>query len=151
MKQIVFLNIDPSFTLSKLLHILHVMAHLIFKNGSKKAVTAEQGLKIWENLRNPTGADERQLAYLSTVKAIFLNWRVAPDDYIQENLPHIIPIALNEWCYTRAGKPSRPATDFAWRFAKRWGLWLNGAATLLVTSPAALTHPPVTNSLEIND
>jgi hypothetical protein len=127
------------------------MAHLVFKNGSKKAVSAEQGLKIWQNLRDPTGADERQLAYLSTVSAIFLNWRNAPDDYIQENLKSIIPIALNEWKYTRQGKPARPDTDYAWRFAKRWGLWLNGMPTVLVSDPAALTHPPITNSLEIND
>lgn len=129
------------------------MAYLELKNGKKVAISAEQGIKLWKTLHDPINLSDAQIDKLKTVKAVYLDWRTAPEAYIQENLAYIVPLALNEWCYTQQGKPSKPDNDWSWRFAKRWGLWEYGQPTILVTrglvaSPAL---SPPTNSLEVNN
>lgn len=114
------------------------------KSGKKVTISPDRGLKLWEGVCSPEKLDDQQADYLAGVRSIYLNWRTAPDDYIRENLATIIPLALNEWSLDAKGRPLRPATDFAWRFARRWGLWDIGGPTMLVLSPATLVaHPAV--------
>lgn len=114
------------------------MAIVEMSNGERRYISAEQGEKLWKGLRDPNGLDEAQLDFLSKVKRLFLNWHVAPDDYIKENLKSIIPIALIEWRVDRYGIPLQPISKVSWAFARRWGLWENGAPTRLVTDKRAL-------------
>lgn len=116
------------------------MAYIEFRSGRKQNISAEQGIRLWEALCAPELADDKQLAYMKTVKTLWLNWHVAPDDYIQANLDWIIPMALNEWIVDVHGKPTKPQTTEAWDFAKKWGLWLSGP-TMLATRSATLAHP----------
>lgn len=108
------------------------MAYLILTNGNKRNVPPDLGMRLWNSLHDPSGLDEDQLDYLKTIKAVFLNWHKAPDEYVAGNLDWIIPLALNDWRIDRYGKHTRPDSDEAWRFAKRWGLWEFGAPTALV-------------------
>ncbi|KNX50289.1 hypothetical protein, partial [Listeria monocytogenes] len=62
----------------------------------------------------PELADDKQIAYMQTVKTLWLNWHSAPDDYIQANLSWIIPMALNDWIVDIHGKPTKPQTTEAW-------------------------------------
>lgn len=128
------------------------MAYLELKSGKKTSISAEQGAFLWKALRNPSGLDEELLEKVQGIKAIYLAWRNAPDDYIRENLKGIVPIALNDWAVDRrTGRPTRPQSDHAWKFAKRWGLWENGGPSLLVTDPAAFTQTTLAGSLEVDD
>lgn len=127
------------------------MAHVIYKDGKRTALSVEQGVKLWKALRSPTGLTDEQLDRLANIKAVYLNWHTAPDDYIRENLSAIIPLALNDWYVNSQGKPTKPQSDEAWRFAKKWGLWQFGRPTLLVSggSVAAAAEPALPGGLEI--
>lgn len=127
------------------------MAILYKLDGSKQFVSKEQGIKIWRGLHEPDNLDQQQLEYLGTIKRLFLNWRDAPEDYIEANLSSIIPLALNEWRVDKHGRPLKPATEFAWKFSKRWGLWNQGQPTVLVTNPTAITQTSLSRRLEVHD
>jgi hypothetical protein len=115
------------------------MAHIVYNSGFKKSLPAEQALKLWKALHNPAGLSDDQIDRLREIKAIYLNWHTAPAEYIRENLGSILPLALADWAVDRkTGKPTRPASDRAWVFAKRWGLWENGKPTDLVTRGVTL-------------
>lgn len=116
------------------------MAYLELRNGTKKHISREQGEKLWNGLQDPESIDETQQKFLGTIKAIYLNWRHAPDSYIKENLDDIIPMALNEWSVDKRGHITRPSTPFAWQFAKRWGLWEFGRPTSLVGGHALIAE-----------
>lgn len=89
-------------------------------------------------MQSPDGLSEQQEQYLSTIKGLYLNWRnpLTPEDYIEAHLSDIIPIALNEWKVDRRGNYTRPDTDEAWKFARRWGLWWNGKSLLVDVKPS---------------
>lgn len=114
------------------------MAYLVLKTGKKMAITREHGEFLWKSLHDPSGLDEEQLDKLANVQEIYLNWRNAPDEYIRENLGGIIPMALNDWSVTGHGKLIKPQSNFAWQFARRWGLWENGQVTNLAIYGMAL-------------
>lgn len=94
-------------------------------------MTAEQGAKLWEGLCDPSNLDDKQLDYLKSIKSIYLNWRNAPDSYIEEHLDKIIPQALSEWSVDARGKTLKPATEHAWTFARKWALWDKGPTYLI--------------------
>lgn len=116
------------------------MAYLELKNGDKKQISREQGEKLWAALQDPSSVDEDQQKLLESVKRLYLNWHNAPDDYIQENLEAIIPMALNDWSVDKRGHVSRPASPAAWQFAKRWGLWEFGRPSSLVGAHAIIAE-----------
>lgn len=120
------------------------MAYVEYMSGKKQNISAEQGSRLWEALCAPELADDKQLAYMKSVKTLWLNWHTAPDDYIAANLEWIIPMAVNEWIVDSKGKPTKPQTTEAWDFAKKWGLYASGI-TFLATHPAAVTHTQVTH------
>jgi hypothetical protein len=62
------------------------MAYLELKTGVKKQISRERGEKLWNGLQDPQSIDETQQHFLGTIKAIYLNWRCAPDSYIEEHL-----------------------------------------------------------------
>lgn len=129
------------------------MAYLELTNGKKQSISGKQGLFLWKALHDPASLDDAQAARLKQVKAVYLAWRDAPDDYIEENLKGIIPLALNDWAVNpQTGKPTRPGDDFSWKFARRWGLWENGQPTELASSGmAGLAQTSMASRLKIND
>lgn len=120
------------------------MAVVQFHNGKQKEISAEQGRLIWEVLNKERAAEnDAQATYIASIKRIFLNWRNAPDSYISQYIHQIVPVALNEWAVNGQGKPTRPGSDYAWKFAKRWGLWENGQPSSLVTGgQLSVRHSP---------
>lgn len=113
------------------------MAYLITTDGKKLCISTKVGLFLWISLLNPDNIDSETTTKLQKISDIYLNWRTAPDDYIQNKLESIIPIALLDWFVDRHGIPTKPQSDHAWTFAKRWGLWENGAPSYLVTGASA--------------
>lgn len=111
------------------------MAYIKYLDGTARNITAAQGIALWKALHDPTGLDEAQLNRLAKIQSLYLNWRQisTPDAYIKENLDYIIPMALSEWKVDAStGKPTKPDTQDAWAFAKRWGLWEHGQPSILV-------------------
>lgn len=109
------------------------------------SISAEQGVFLWKSLKQiETITDEALLNKLAGIKRVFLNWHTAPDDYINEHLDAIIPMALNDWMVDRkTGRPTRPQSKNARDFADKFGLTVYGVPTSLVTgmSPAASPFP----------
>jgi hypothetical protein len=107
------------------------MAHVILQGNIKQNLTREQGLKVWNILQGTAEPeDEKQAMYCNKVVKIYLNWREAPDDYVRQHLHAIIPLALNEWRVDEQRVPVKPATEFAWDFARRHELWAHGRANM---------------------
>lgn len=109
------------------------MAYVVFTDGKKSNISAEQGLGIWQVLNGEIEGDEKQQEFCRKVEKIYLNWRNAPDNYIKANFDLIMPMALSDWMVNEKGQPTEPETgnDFAWKFAKRWGLWEYGPTKLV--------------------
>lgn len=114
------------------------MAYLVKTDNSKQVIPAAIAVRLWKSMQSPDGLSEQQEQYLSTIKGLYLNWRnpLTPEDYIEAHLSDIIPIALNEWKVDRRGNYTRPDTDEAWKFARRWGLWWNGKSLLVDVKPS---------------
>jgi hypothetical protein len=128
------------------------MAHCVFDTGLQKSMPAFAGYKLWKALHNISFLKPEDQQKARAVKAIYLNWHTAPEDYIQENLSWIIPMALNDWAVDLRGRPVKPSTEEAWAFAKRWGLWEYGKPTDLVTiGPAVPTQTALADYFRIND
>lgn len=114
------------------------MAMIRLENGDNMEITAEVGAQVWLVLNAEIEGTKEQQEFAETVKKLYLNWRNAPDSYIQERLADIIPMATSGWVISRdTNKPLRPepGDEQAWAFAKRWGLWENGQKTQLVDRP----------------
>lgn len=112
------------------------MALIQFKTGKRKQLPTATAVQIWRCMVGLDKPDPKQVSFCAAVKSVSLNWRDAPDEYIAENLHHIIPLALAEWRVDRAGNPIRPVTAHAWAFAKRWGLWVNGKPAPEIMKPS---------------
>lgn len=117
------------------------MAYVITKDGKKSLISHEAGLKLWISLHNLDSLDIHSRARLERIAYIFLDYMRAPDDYVQENLQTIIPLALNDWVVDRHGLPIKPATEAAWAFARKWDLWAFGAPTFKVTKRSKWPAP----------
>lgn len=98
------------------------MAFVQFTDGTGVNVSAEKGLMIWDVLTGKVEPTAEQERFILKVNKICLDWRTAPDDYIERHLDTIKDSAINEWMVSRNGTPTRPADDFGWKFAKKWGL-----------------------------
>lgn len=108
------------------------MAIIRFNNGKEESVSPETGASVWLVLCGEVDPTKEQENFMLRVKNVHLNWRNAPDSYIQKRFDMILQFALADWSVNRAGKPVRPQGEFAWAFAKRWGLWENGRPSSLV-------------------
>lgn len=115
------------------------MAVLKMANSRQVAVTREKAEFVWGVFYGLVKPDAKQKRFCEQVEDVIFSWRNAPDDYIQANLDKIIPMALAEWRVNRDGQLTRPGTEHAWAFAKRWGLWNNGP-TMLVTKHARVAE-----------
>lgn len=98
------------------------MAYIKFHDGRTVTVSAEKGIAAWEVLTGKVEPTPEQEKFALSIKRIYLNYRNAPDDYIEQNFHHIKPQVLADWVVDRNGEPLRPSDDFGWKFAKRWGL-----------------------------
>lgn len=119
------------------------MAIIHRTDGKHEVVDPEIGAAIWKVLNGEIEPSPEQAKYCETVEKIDLNWRKAPDSYIKAHFDTIIPMALSDWMLEvreadghkivtgRVSRP-QPGDDFAWNFAKRWGLWYEGKKTELV-------------------
>lgn len=101
------------------------MAILYFLNGEKKTVSPEQGAMAWMVLTGEKDPSPEQEKFVSRIADITLNWRNAPDSYIQKYEKMIMEFAVGEWMVNMQGHPTKPEDDFGWTFAKKWGLWDN--------------------------
>ena len=106
------------------------MSHIIFRNGSKLNVPASKGNAVYDNFRYPENCTDEQIAFLQTIKAIYLNPHneSTPSSYIEDNWALIKPMVLAEWTVSLNGSPVRPATEWAWQMSKKYGLWSHGRA-----------------------
>jgi hypothetical protein len=127
------------------------MAYLITTDNKKVCISGKVGAFLWKSLNDPDGTDKHTAQQLKKVKKLYLDWHNAPDSYIRENLNAIIDMALDEWAVDGSGEVVRPASDRAWQFAKRWGLWEFGRPTGLVVIPTGTTIPGVASFPEINN
>lgn len=108
------------------------MAIIRFNNGKEESVSPQTGASVWLVLCGEVDPTKEQENFMLRVKNVHLNWRNAPDSYIRKRFDMILQFALADWSVNRAGKPVRPQGEFAWAFAKRWGLWENGRPSSLV-------------------
>jgi hypothetical protein len=112
------------------------MAHIVYKSGIKKSLPHKQAVILWKTLRNTNNLTPAQKAKVSQIEAVYLNYREAPDEYVEENLRRIIPMVVGGWIVDVQGKPLRPQGREDLEFAKRWGLWFKGKPTDLALRPA---------------
>lgn len=108
------------------------MALLKFDNKRVETVSAEIGANIWKILNGEVEATKAQEDYIATITEVILNWRNAPDSYINHKLDLFRTLALGDWMCDRQGNITRPSDDTSWKFAKRWGLWEHGQKTSIV-------------------
>lgn len=112
--------------------ILTDMALVIMRDNTKKKVSQDIALKMWWVKRGQRQATMQQKLFVKHIQHIYLDWHSAPDEYIKQNLDSIIPQAIDEWAADPKGKPTRPATPEAWRFARKWNLWIAGQPSFKV-------------------
>lgn len=100
------------------------MALVIFHDGTRQTVKPETAHMVWQVLNGKIEADEKQTAFVERVQAVYLNWRTAPDDYIEANKDLIFRTAIRGWMRDGDGNFTRPdpSDQFAVDFAKRWNL-----------------------------
>jgi hypothetical protein len=111
------------------------MAIIWFKDGKRKIVSNEVGSKLWLCMHGYVEPDERQKAYIATVRSVHLDWRSAPDPYIRQNLPDIVDMVIQQWTADSSGRPVKPNSHEDYRFAVKWGLWVNNHPSALVSEP----------------
>lgn len=102
------------------------MAHIELVDGKKRSITPEQGVVIWNILQGRNDPTQEQERFISNIRKVYLNWRKAPDDYIEQNFDYIKPMAMADWVTDRSGSPIRPSNKAGFAFAKRWGLRWKG-------------------------
>jgi hypothetical protein len=109
------------------------MAAIQLYDGKLQPVSGEQARAVWECLDGKAPMTTAQAAYCRRVKRVYLNWREAPDSYVEKHIRQLLPAVLGEWCVDSQNRPVKPATEEAWRFARRWGLWSSNGPSMLVT------------------
>lgn len=105
------------------------MALLKMRDGRRRIVKHEQALEIWLILIEEIEPDPEQEAMVLEVEEIYMDWRKAPDSWIERHRETIFAKVIDAWSCDRQGRPVRPATDEQMGFAKKWELWENGKAT----------------------
>lgn len=97
------------------------MALITFIDNRRLIMTPEKAHGIWEVLNGEIEGTKQQQNYCANVAAVYLNWRNAPDSWIERNLNHVKQEAMKDWYVNRQGNPTRPAYRDDWLFAKKWG------------------------------
>lgn len=123
------------------------MAYIIFNDRTTGNVNAVKGRHIWEVLNGQTEPDDdAEAEYCARVHKIYLNWRNAPDDYIEQRKDILFPMVAGKLMalglsaeehgkHTSTGEPTRPEPGNAEliAFCEKWGLVKNGRITNLAT------------------
>lgn len=65
------------------------MAFIRFKDQTCRFMPQDKALDIWRVKRGKMPATAKQQAYCETVQEVYLNWRTAPADYVEEHKQHI--------------------------------------------------------------
>lgn len=117
------------------------MALLTFHDKRQKTVSRETAQAVWDVLTGKAEPDVKQEQFCLQVNTVTFDWRTAPDDYIEFHLDNVLPLALAEWAVNDRGQVTRPSTEHGWQFAKKWGLWDNGA-TMLAAKYAKVAEVP---------
>lgn len=130
------------------------MAFIRFTDGHDEVVDAETGEVVWQVLNGELEATKEQSAYCERIKKIYLNWRKAPDSYIEAYKEYIFPMVVSQFMVRGEPRPTSPTDKspgkiishgeitrpepndlVAVAFCKKWGLVdNNGYATKLAKS-----------------
>lgn len=119
------------------------MAIIRFNDGTTTECNGATGIKLWHILQGNAEPTPKEEKIAMKVKKIYLNWREAPDDYIEERFAVIAPMVISHWMVE--GTPSgqhqhgsiglatrpMPGDSFTLDFCKKWGLWEKGKPTAL--------------------
>jgi hypothetical protein len=107
------------------------MALVEFGDGHKMIAQPEYATKIWEVLNGERDGTEEEQEYCAGVKQISLDWRIAPDSYVELHFATIVQIHFSDWMVDVQGHPTRPDPSHiqAMAFAKKWGLYAHGQPT----------------------
>lgn len=99
-----------------------LVANIKLHDGRTVTVPADKAITAWNILTGKIEATPEQEKFVLSIKKIYLNYRNAPDDYIEQHFAIIKEQAMADWEVDRNGTPLRPTDDFGWKFSKRWGL-----------------------------
>jgi len=119
------------------------MALLQWIDGTRKIVKPEVGAEIWRVMNGEIEPNEDQQQFCAEISRVFLNWRDAPDTYIEANLPTVIPVIISYWQVSSVavggskhqsnGVPTRADSKDKQlvAFCEKWGLIAYGRPTAL--------------------
>ena len=109
------------------------MAVISFVDGHKEVAKPATGLKIWEVLNGEREGSEDEQELCSQIKRLCLDWRTAPDSYVQANFDAIVHLHFGDWMCDDIGRLTRPdpARPGAVAFADKWGLMYLSIPTAL--------------------
>lgn len=114
------------------------MAVLRFNNGKERTIGFEQSHEIWAILNGDKEPNLEQEKFCANIDRIFLNWRKAPDSYIEKHFDVIAEFHMSEWTCDKSGITCEP--DYrvnlkgeyrVWKFARKWGFWDDNGKTEL--------------------
>lgn len=104
------------------------MAIVILTTGKQQDMKADKAYAIWRVLHGFDEPTDVQAAFCEKVRGVYLDWRTAPDDYVQHNRSVYQELSLADWTRDRAGNYTRPDPRHR-PMAERLGLWENGRKT----------------------
>jgi hypothetical protein len=107
------------------------MAFIRLSNGQEQALKPKAGAELWKVLNGETEGNEKQQAVAANVKKIYLNWRNAPDSYLDDRAAFLREIIILQFMRDRNGDIVRPDYDDedVWRIAKHYKLLAGKNAT----------------------
>lgn len=120
------------------------MAYIQYTNGAREFRSEAEAEKLWlikvGRAAPQTPAQEAYVKQIrKRIKRVYLDYRTAPEAYIQAHLSEIVLRAISSWIVDRKGRPTRPATKEDLDFAIKYGLFARGKPTALVTGKGQLT------------
>lgn len=108
------------------------MAYVKLSNNKGIKVSSAQAYQMFEVLegrREPE--NDKQAQFMETIKAIYLPWREADDEYIASNSSILLPMILGSWMVNGDGIPTRPDDKQSWDSAHKLRLWEHGGPSVL--------------------
>jgi hypothetical protein len=107
------------------------MAIIFLNNNTRQEINSAKGRAIWLVLNGEDEGTPEQLAYARRVSKLYLNWRKAPDSYIEAHFEQIARMVLSEWDVNRDGTPTRPSKgdERIWSLSRQMGLYDKGSIT----------------------
>lgn len=123
--------------------VSYSVAVIRHNDGRDEIVSPEVAAEVWLILNNEVEPTEEQDGYCSTINRVFLNWRNAPDTYIQRHMSEVRKKVIQEWMRNLDGDYMRPEpTDIEnIEFCKKWRLYDTSRSTeAIATSNAINTH-----------